>query len=80
VWQPRHGFRTPPIGWYRLQGLELLSTKSLMSFSHKALSLNFGEVCKATPSSLTSDRAVRCAARLVIILIDKILSTIESNC
>jgi hypothetical protein len=43
-------------------------------------SLNFGEAGEAAPSSLTSHQAVRHAARLTIILIDKILSTIESDC
>jgi hypothetical protein len=42
-------------------------------------SLNFGEAGEAAPSSLTSHQAVRHAVRLVIILLDKILSTIESN-
>jgi hypothetical protein len=42
-------------------------------------SLNFGEVREAAPSSPTSHQAVRHAAQLMIILIDKILSTIESN-
>ena len=42
-------------------------------------SLNFDEACEAAPSSLTSHQAVCHAARLVIILLDKILSTIESN-
>jgi hypothetical protein len=42
-------------------------------------SLNFGEIGEAAPSSLTSHQAVRHAARLVMILLDKILSTIESN-
>jgi hypothetical protein len=42
-------------------------------------SLNFDEACEAAPSSLTYHQAVRHAARLVIILLDKILSTIESN-
>jgi hypothetical protein len=42
-------------------------------------SLNFSEAGEAAPSSLTSHQVVRHAARLVIILLDKILSTIESN-
>jgi hypothetical protein len=42
-------------------------------------SLNFDEVREAAPSSLTSRRAVRHAAQLLIILLDKILSTIERN-
>ena len=42
-------------------------------------SLNFDEACEAAPSSPASHQAVRHAARLVIILLDKILSTIESN-
>ena len=41
-------------------------------------SLNFDEV-RAAPSSLTSHQAVRHAAQLLIILLDKILSTIERN-
>jgi hypothetical protein len=43
-------------------------------------SLQFGEVGEVAPSSLTSYQAVRHATQLVIILTDKILSTIESNC
>jgi len=42
-------------------------------------SLNFDEVREAAPSSLTSHQAVRHAAQLLIILLDKILSTIERN-
>jgi len=34
-------------------------------------SLNFGEACEAAPSSLTSHQAVRQAAQLLNILIDK---------
>jgi hypothetical protein len=42
-------------------------------------SLKFGEVFEAAPSSLTSHRPVRHAARLLRMVLDKILSTIESN-
>jgi len=43
-------------------------------------SLNFDEVDEAAPSSRTSHQAVRHAAQLLIMLLDKILSAIESNC
>jgi hypothetical protein len=42
-------------------------------------SLNFDEVREAAPSSPTSHQAVRHAAQLPIMLLDKILSAIESN-
>jgi hypothetical protein len=42
-------------------------------------SLNFDEAREAAQSSLTSHQAVRHAAQLHIILLDKILSTIERN-
>jgi hypothetical protein len=48
--------------------------------SQPAPSLNFGEAGEAAPSSLTSHQAVRHAAQLMIMLLDKILSTIETTC
>jgi hypothetical protein len=42
-------------------------------------SLNFDEAREAARSSLTSHQAVRHAAQLPIMLIDKILSANESN-
>jgi hypothetical protein len=42
-------------------------------------SLNFGEVCEAALSSLTSHQTARYAAQLTTILIDKIFPTIETN-
>jgi hypothetical protein len=42
-------------------------------------SLNFGEVREAALSSLTSHQAVRYAAQLLNILIDKILATTETK-
>jgi hypothetical protein len=42
-------------------------------------SLNFGEVREAALSSLTSYQAVRYAAQLLNILIDKILATTETK-
>jgi hypothetical protein len=42
-------------------------------------SLNFGEAREAALSSLTSHQAVRYAAQLLNILIDKILSTTETK-
>jgi hypothetical protein len=58
-------------------------TKRLISAtagSRPVASLNFGEVCEAALSSPTPHQAVSYAAQLIIILFDKILSTIESNC
>src|SRR5712691_13507413 len=43
-------------------------------------SLNFDEVGEAAPPSPTSHQAVRHAAQLLIMVLDKILSAIESNC
>jgi hypothetical protein len=47
--------------------------------SRPVLSLNFSEAHEAAQSSLTSHQAVRHADQLVTIVIDKILSTTESN-
>jgi hypothetical protein len=53
---------------------------SAIAGSRPVPSLNFGEVREAALPSLTSRQTVRHAAQLTVILIDKILSTIESNC
>jgi hypothetical protein len=81
---PRPGFQQAETS-FDLIGKEMAAraaTGRLISAtagSRPVPSLNFGEAREAALSSLTSHQAVRYAAQLLNILIDKILSTTETK-